>query len=170
MLKTYKLILVGDGGVGKSNFCNRAMNFCNRAMNVAFDKRYIATLGVEVHPIRYDDVVFNAWDTAGQEKFGGLRTGYYTHGNAAIVMCDITAKMTIEAVETWIERVRKVCPDIPIVVVANKIDLKGADFDENAWAVQKAVWALKGCPTLETSCKTNEGINQVMDHLIEHVE
>ena len=43
-----------------------------------------ATLGVEVHPLSFHtnrgQLVFNVWDTAGQEKFGGLRDGYYIQG------------------------------------------------------------------------------------------
>jgi GTP-binding nuclear protein Ran len=44
-----------------------------------FEKKYIATVGVEVHPLLFHTnrgpLVFNVWDTAGQEKFGGLRDG-----------------------------------------------------------------------------------------------
>lgn len=46
---------------------------------------FIATLGVEVHPLVFHTnrgpIRFNVWDTAGQEKFGGLRDGYYIQGN-----------------------------------------------------------------------------------------
>lgn len=49
-----------------------------------------ATLGVEVHPLEFHtnrgQLVFNVWDTAGQEKFGGLRDGYYIQGQCAIIM------------------------------------------------------------------------------------
>lgn len=57
-----------------------------------------ATLGVEVHPIMFHTtrglIRFNVWDTAGQEKFGGLRDGYYIQGNCAIIMFDVTARVT----------------------------------------------------------------------------
>ena len=47
-----------------------------------------ATLGVEVHPLKFftnrGELLFNVWDTAGQEKFGGLRDGYYIQGLAMI--------------------------------------------------------------------------------------
>lgn len=46
-----------------------------------FEKKYIPTLGVEVRPLKFSTnfgpLIFNVWDTAGQEKFGGLRDGYY---------------------------------------------------------------------------------------------
>ena len=87
----FKLILVGDGGVGKTTFVKRHLTG-------EFEKKYVgmavliiwlynflniiptATLGVEVYPLRFftncGPIQFNVWDTAGQEKFGGLRDGY----------------------------------------------------------------------------------------------
>ena len=71
---TFKLILVGDGGTGKTTFVKRHLTG-------EFQKKYVATIGVEVHPLYFHTsrgvVCFNVWDTAGQEKFGGLRDGYY---------------------------------------------------------------------------------------------
>lgn len=64
-----------------------------------------ATLGVEVHPLRFHtnrgELVFNVWDTAGQEKFGGLRDGYYIQGQCAIMMFDVTSRITYKNVPNW---------------------------------------------------------------------
>ena len=69
----YKLVLVGDGGVGKTTFVKRHLTG-------EFEKKYIATLGVEVHPMTFyttsGKIRFMVWDTAGQEKLSGLRDGY----------------------------------------------------------------------------------------------
>ena len=60
----FKLILVGDGGVGKTTFVKRHLTG-------EFEKKYVATLGVEVHPLVFHTnrgaIKFNVWDTAGQE-------------------------------------------------------------------------------------------------------
>ena len=73
-LPTFKCVLVGDGGTGKTTFVKRHLTG-------EFEKKYVATLGVEVHPLVFHTnrgaIRFNVWDTAGQEKFGGLRDGYY---------------------------------------------------------------------------------------------
>eukprot|EP01089_Gocevia_fonbrunei_P020128 TRINITY_DN738_c0_g1_i1.p1 TRINITY_DN738_c0_g1~~TRINITY_DN738_c0_g1_i1.p1 ORF type:complete len:233 (-),score=55.17 TRINITY_DN738_c0_g1_i1:90-728(-) len=118
---TFKLILVGDGGVGKTTFVKRHLTG-------EFEKKYVATLGVEVHPLKfhtnYGPICFNVWDTAGQEKFGGLRDGYYIQGNCAIIMFDVTCRLTYKNVPNWHRDLVRVCENIPIVLVGNKVDVK----------------------------------------------
>jgi Ras family len=67
--------------------------------------RAAATIGVEVHPLDFTTnlgkIRFYCWDTAGQEKFGGLRDGYYIHGKCAIIMFDVTSRLTYKNVPTW---------------------------------------------------------------------
>ena len=87
-----------------------------------------ATLGVEVHPLEFHtnrgQLVFNVWDTAGQEKFGGLRDGYYIQGQCAIIMFDVTSRITYKNVPNWHRDLVRVCETIPIVLVGNKVDVK----------------------------------------------
>ena len=58
--------------------------FVKRHLTGEFEKKYEPTIGVEVHPLDFTTnrgkIRFYCWDTAGQEKFGGLRDGYYIHG------------------------------------------------------------------------------------------
>ena len=99
-MHTFKLVLVGDGGTGKTTFVKRHQSG-------EFEKKYIPTVGVEVciyhffctavkhrilrraitkhtkqvHPLKFQTthgvICFNVWDTAGQEKYGGLRYDYF---------------------------------------------------------------------------------------------
>jgi GTP-binding nuclear protein Ran len=111
---------VGDGGVGKTTFVKRHITG-------EFEKKYIATIGVEVHPLSFHTnrgvILFNVWDTAGQEKFGGLRDGYYIQGNCAIIMFDVTARQTYKNVPNWHRDIVRVCENIPIVLCGNKVDV-----------------------------------------------
>ena len=117
----FKLVLVGDGGVGKTTLVRRHLTG-------EFEKKYIPTLGVEVNPLAFQTnfgrLVFNVWDTAGQEKFGGLRDGYYIRGNCSIIMFDVTSRVTYKNVPNWHRDIVRVCENIPIVLVGNKVDVK----------------------------------------------
>merc|ERR1712142_32662 len=120
-MPTYELVLVGDGGVGKTTFVKRHLTG-------EFEKKYVATLGVEVHPVSFQtnrgQIQFNVWDTAGQEKFGGLRDGYYIQGNCAVIMFDVTSRVTYKNAPNWHRDLIRVCQNIPIVLVGNKVDIK----------------------------------------------
>ena len=116
-----KLVLVGDGGVGKTTFVKRHQTG-------EFEKKYIPTLCVQVSQLSFQTtsgvVLYNVWDTAGQERFGGLREGYYLEADCAIVMFDVTSPATYRNVTTWHRDLVRVCPNIPIVLVGNKIDVR----------------------------------------------
>uniref|UniRef100_A0A671V8D0 GTP-binding nuclear protein Ran n=1 Tax=Sparus aurata TaxID=8175 RepID=A0A671V8D0_SPAAU len=133
----FKLVLVGDGGTGKTTFVKRHITG-------EFEKKYVATLGVEVHPLIFHTnrgaIRYNVWDTAGQEKFGGLRDGYYIQdvtvlsrvlnlpvtstAQCAIIMFDVTSRVTYKNVPNWHRDLVRVCENIPIVLCGNKVDIK----------------------------------------------
>nr|CAB3473559.1 unnamed protein product [Digitaria exilis] len=95
---SFKLVIVGDGGTGKTTFVKRHLTG-------EFEKKYEPTIGVEVHPLDFHTncgkIRFYCWDTAGQEKFGGLRDGYYIHGQCGIIMFDVTSRLSYKNVPTW---------------------------------------------------------------------
>ena len=82
----------------------------------------------QVHPLVFHTnrgaIRFNVWDTAGQEKFGGLRDGYYIQGQCAIIMFDVTSRVTYKNVPNWHRDLVRVCENIPIVLTGNKVDIK----------------------------------------------
>ncbi|GKY90482.1 hypothetical protein MPSEU_000022000 [Mayamaea pseudoterrestris] len=144
----FKLILVGDGGVGKTTFVKRHLTG-------EFEKKYVATLGVEVHPLLFHTnrgpIRFNCWDTAGQEKFGGLRDGYYIQGQCAIIMFDVTSRITYKSVPNWHRDLTRVCENIPICLVGNKVEIK----DRKVKAKQITFHRKKNLQYYDISAKSN---------------
>mmetsp|Transcript_35285 Transcript_35285/g.71474 ORF Transcript_35285/g.71474 Transcript_35285/m.71474 type:complete len:287 (+) Transcript_35285:1019-1879(+) len=144
----FKLILVGDGGVGKTTFVKRHLTG-------EFEKKYVATLGVEVHPLTFHTnrgpIKFNVWDTAGQEKFGGLRDGYYIQGQCAIIMFDVTSRITYKNVPNWHRDLTRVCENIPIVLTGNKVEIK----DRKVKAKQITFHRKKNLQYYDISAKSN---------------
>ena len=73
---------------------------------------------------QHGKIVFNVWDTAGQEKYAGLRDGYYIQADCAIIMFDVTSRISYKSVPNWHRDLVRVCENIPIVLVGNKVDVK----------------------------------------------
>ncbi len=121
MAMNYKIVVVGDGGVGKSAFLKR-----HRTGD--FENKYIATMGVDVMPLTFNTnyglIIFKMWDCAGLEKFGGLKQEYYQGADGAIVMFDLGSRITCRNVSAWIHSVREVVPNIPVIICGNKCDLR----------------------------------------------
>lgn len=115
----FKVVLVGDGGVGKTTMATRHASG-------SFTQKYVPTVGVDIRRLSFETncgtVVFNLWDTAGQEKFGGLRDGYYMGADAAVVLFDVTSRVTYSNVPKWCADIRNTCGDIPLVLIGNKVD------------------------------------------------
>ena len=115
------MILVGDAGVGKT--C-----FLNSYRKGEFAERYKATLGVEVHDLpfstNFGQIYFRCWDISGQVKLGGPSDHYYFQGNAAIIMFDVTSRPTYKNVQNWHTELVRVCGNIPVVLLGNKVDAR----------------------------------------------
>ena len=107
-------------GVGKTTFVKRHLTG-------EFEKKYIATIGAEVHPMVFctsrENILFDVWDTAGQEKLAALRDGYYIGAHCGIIMFDVCNRITYKNVINWYKQLTRVCEGIPIVLVGNKVDV-----------------------------------------------
>ncbi len=122
-MSSYKIILVGDSGVGKTTLIHRHLTG-------EFTTEHKPTLGVEVDPISFDSnhgkIMFNVWDTAGDERYNGLGDGYYVGAQGAIIMVDTQSASSFQRIPFWVDAVRNMVDDIPIVVCGNKVDLRGS--------------------------------------------
>ena len=153
------LFLIGSGGVGKSSLIRKFLTG-------RFKERYEPTIGAKVHELILNtnkgEVTIQVWDTAGQEKFGSLREAYYTKADIAIIMFDLTSRSTYNSIPQWHRDITNVKPDIPIVVIGNKIDLE-RKVKSNAITFPKR----KKLKYFETSVKDDIGIIEPFVELLQ---
>lgn len=118
----FKIVLVGDSGVGKSNLISR---FTRNEFNM--DSK--STIGVEfaTRSIEVDGKTVKAqiWDMAGQERYRAITSAYYRGAVGALLVYDITRQVTFDNVERWLKELRDHGDQsIIITLVGNKSDLR----------------------------------------------
>jgi small GTP-binding protein len=162
-----KICLVGDASVGKSSLIRRFV------LNL-YDDYYLTTLGTKVSkkelkiPILQADTIvrldLGIWDIMGQKSLRELlQDAYFGGANGILAVCDITRRATLEGLDEWIARVRRVAGNVPIVACMNKKDL--ADRSEVRPADIESFAARFGCPYFLTSAKTGENVEEAFNRL-----
>ena len=119
---SFKIIVIGDSGVGKS--C-----LTNRATTNLFEDTYSATVGFEFLSfnvkINEKVVKLQIWDTCGQELYRSLITNFYRNSSLAIIVYAINSKDSFENIEMWLRELRTHSnPDAKVFLIGNKIDLE----------------------------------------------
>ena len=119
---SFKLIVIGDSGVGKS--C-----LTNNAIKNTFDDAYNATVGFEFFTfnIRFNGKVvkLQIWDTCGQELYRSLITNFYRNSSLAMMVYSINSKESFDNVEMWLRELRTHSnPDVKVFLIGNKSDLE----------------------------------------------
>ncbi len=153
-----KVLVVGDGNVGKTSLVRR---YCQ---GMFADSR-IATIGVDfqtqVVKLPEGEVKLSIWDLAGQERFAVMRPGFYKGGRSAALIYDVTDPTTLADLAQWRKELAAVIPSVPLLVVGNKIDLPRAQPPDGAKAFAESI----GARYLETSAATGEGVTQLFEAL-----
>ena len=118
---SFKIIVIGDSGVGKSSLTTKATK------NI-FEEAYNATVGFEFFTfnIRINEkiVKLQIWDTCGQELYRSLITNFYRNSSLAIIVYAVNQKNSFENIEMWLRELRTHSnPDAKVFLIGNKIDL-----------------------------------------------
>ncbi|KAM8820202.1 rab-like protein 2B [Eudromia elegans] len=114
-----KIICLGDSAVGKSKLLERFLldGFRPQQLSTFALTLYEHRTHVRGRPVRVD-----FWDTAGQERFQSMHASYYHKAHACIMVFDVQRKVTYKNLSSWYKELREFRPEIPCIVVANKID------------------------------------------------
>eukprot|EP01120_Amphizonella_sp_Union-15-10_P012614 TRINITY_DN5637_c0_g1_i2.p1 TRINITY_DN5637_c0_g1~~TRINITY_DN5637_c0_g1_i2.p1 ORF type:complete len:222 (-),score=43.98 TRINITY_DN5637_c0_g1_i2:98-718(-) len=152
----FKLLLIGDSGVGKS--C-----LLLRFADDTYTESYISTIGVDfkIRTIELDGKVIKLqiWDTAGQERFRTITSSYYRGAHGIIIVYDVTDQVSFTNVKQWLQEIdRYACEAVNKLLVGNKCDLqtrRAVDFE-----TAKEYAASLAVPFIETSAKNATNVEK----------
>jgi len=152
----FKLLLIGDSGVGKS--C-----LLLRFADDTYSESYISTIGVDfkIRTIEHDGktIKLQIWDTAGQERFRTITSSYYRGAHGIIVVYDVTDQDSFDNVKQWLQEIERYASEnVKKLLVGNKSDLTQKKVVDYTNAKEYADQL--GIPFLETSAKANTNVEQ----------
>ncbi|XP_010990904.1 ras-related protein Rab-26 isoform X1 [Camelus dromedarius] len=150
----FKVMLVGDSGVGKTCLLVRFKDGAFLAGN------FISTVGIDfrnkVLNVDGTKVKLQIWDTAGQERFRSVTHAYYRDAHALLLLYDVTNKASFDSIQAWLAEIQEYAQhDVVLMLLGNKVDsaqervVKREDGEKLAKEY--------GLPFMETSAKT--GLN-----------
>ncbi|XP_045104970.1 uncharacterized protein LOC123500331 [Portunus trituberculatus] len=159
--RMFKVVFIGDSGVGKTTFIHRASTGEYRrdfGSTLGVDYR---TVEVKVHGVM---AVLQLWDTAGQERFRSITRQYYRNADCVVVMYDLTSEHTFLNVIDWISSVREAESDgVMVAVMGNKEDLE----DQRRVDLNEANRMAKrhNCYVCECSAARGSSVEEVLTDL-----
>ena len=161
----YKIIIIGDTCVGKSNILSRYLKD-------EFKDDAKATVGVELGTkfLKIKDIgaKLQIWDTAGQERYRSITSSYYKGSHGCFIVYDITNEATFQNVDKWFEQAQKeASKDVSIILVGNKSDLE----NERKVTKEKGEEKAKNfnCPFFETSALSKINIDDIFNEMVNNI-
>ncbi|CAF3225522.1 unnamed protein product [Rotaria socialis] len=152
----FKLLLIGDSGVGKTCVLLR---FCDSAFSTTF----ISTIGIDfkIRTIELDGrkIKLQIWDTAGQERFKTITTAYYRGAMGIMLVYDITSEKSFDNIKNWIRNIEEhASVEVERMLIGNKCDM----HDKRQVLREKGENLANeyGIKFMETSAKGNLNIDE----------
>ena len=178
---TFKIVLIGDSGVGKSQIIKRLID----GPDVDFKEyQHTSTIGIDfrIKKIKVGGKTcsLQIWDTAGQERFRSIIKTYYRGADGIIFVYDVSDIKSFENLSYWINEVdlngsvntnRGGSSALPNrMIIGNKIDLRGLKEGMVKSRSLKLLSASKNYVSMETSAKTGENIDIAFIHLVTEIK
>jgi small GTP-binding protein len=161
----YKIIIIGDTCVGKSNILSRYLKD-------EFREDSKSTVGVELGTkfLKVKDVgtKIQIWDTAGQERYRSITSSYYKGSHGCFIVYDITSEISFENVDKWYQQAQKeASKDVSIILVGNKCDLE----DQRKVSKEKGEEKAKqfNIPFFETSALSKIKIDDIFNEMVNNI-
>ncbi|CAH1251023.1 CRACR2A [Branchiostoma lanceolatum] len=162
--RMFKVVFVGDSGVGKSTFIYRV---CHDDYKATFS----STIGVDFHlktvVAKNQKITMQLWDTAGQERFRSITKSYFRKADGVIIMYDVSAESTFTSIRSWMESIQEgTSEDTVLMLVGNKVDLLlENDLSGVKSQVAKRLAQEYDALFFESSAKTGVNITEALLHM-----
>ena len=160
----FKLILVGDSGVGKSSMISKFTEH-------TFDENHLLTIGVEfkVKTIKIDSKIIklNIWDTGGLERFKSITSAYYKGIHAILFVFDITNYQSFDNIKMWMNEIKRYTSEdqsFITILIGNKIDLDESKYEVSIYKIQEFCENYN-INYIETSAKKGINIEYIFEHI-----
>ncbi|ESL06821.1 small Rab GTP binding protein [Trypanosoma rangeli SC58] len=158
--KKYKVVLLGDSGVGKTSLVQRLVKD-------EWNENQNSTVGASFFrysfPVDDVSVNFDIWDTAGQERYKSLASMYYRGAAAALVVYELPLYETFERAKHWVRELAANSPETIITLVGNKSDLAGR---RNVSTEEAAAYARElDLIFTESSARDGAGVREVFEKI-----
>eukprot|EP00906_Rhabdomonas_costata_P006652 RCo009678 len=166
-MSNFKIIVIGDSGVGKSCLTLRA---CADSFDAACPPTMGADFRLYTSVVEGNRIIAQIWDTAGQEIYADMCRAYYRGANGVLICYDITSRRSFDrVVSVWLAKMRDFCDQgIPCVLVGTKADLQSArEVTEQEASVFAATQGMSG--HMETSARTSLRVAECFDWIIQEV-
>lgn len=161
----FKMVLIGDSEVGKSNLLSR---FTRNEFNMESK----TTIGVEFATKSVDvdgkSIKAQIWDTAGQERYRAITSAYYRGAVGALLVYDITKHLSFENTARWLKELRDHAdPNIVIMLVGNKSDLSPKRTVKTQEAIDYA--SANNLAFIETSALDSTGVEEAFRQILTEI-
>eukprot|EP00800_Vazella_pourtalesii_P021885 TRINITY_DN8306_c0_g2_i1.p1 TRINITY_DN8306_c0_g2~~TRINITY_DN8306_c0_g2_i1.p1 ORF type:complete len:209 (+),score=42.48 TRINITY_DN8306_c0_g2_i1:42-668(+) len=162
----FKLLLIGDSGVGKT-----CVLF--RFSEDAFNSTFISTIGIDfkIRTIDLDGkkIKLQIWDTAGQERFRTITTAYYRGAMGIMLVYDITNEKTFDNIKHWIRNIDEhAAHDVERMIIGNKSDLD--DYRKVPKQRGEMLAVEYGIKFMETSAKSSLNVEEAFFELARDIK
>lgn len=158
----FKVVIVGDSGVGKSNILLR---FTENNFSFSFHPTIGVDFKIKTFKLENFTIKLQLWDTAGQERFKNVANTYYKGAHAVLLVYDITNSTSFQNIEKWVEEVDQYSDCILVkMLIGNKVDLQ-ENRKVTVSEAKKLAEKLK-INFLETSAKDTINIEEAFQSLV----